>query len=184
MFKTTISGRTLYAAMRATMNEEIGVCRLVRFEHSAHTLTIDGISNTRLHRVEVPAPDGYGEITLKPCDLKRAVKTSAKRVTIDWDGASPAARIESDGKTDEAPVYEGRVPDVPDLLEMGSRAGDDARACGVNPAYLMDACRACEAVGGTMRLEVTGETSPIHVRAVNGKRGTFRGIIMPVRLDY
>lgn len=150
-FCATVDGRTLHAAMRATMQDD--VCRLVRFEHWGQTLTIDGISNTRIHRVEVPAPDGFGEITLKPCDLKRAVKTTAKRVTIEWDGESPAARIESDGRTDEAPVYEGRVPNVAHLLEMRGRDGDDARACGANPAYLMDACRACEAVGGTMRLD-------------------------------
>ena len=68
--------------------------------------------------------------------------------------------------------------------ECGNVANYYGTACGVNPAYLMDACRACEAVGGSMRLEITGETSPIHVRAVNGKRGTFRGVIMPLRLDY
>lgn len=184
MFKTTISGRTLYVAMRAALTDDAGSCRLVRFEHWGGALTVDGISNCRIHRIEAPSPDGYGELTLRPWDLKSAVKTSAKRVTIEWDGASPSATIDADGKISEAPVYEGRVPDVAHLLEMGSRAGDEARACGVNPAYLMDACRACEAVGGSMRLEVTGETSPIHVRAVNGKRGTFRGIIMPVRLDY
>ena len=176
--KATTSGRILWAAMRAAMSDTLPH-DMMFLRHDGRTLTIDGVSAVRIHRVTVEDPDGYGEVFLHASSLKRAVKPSAKSVAIEWDGDSRTATVTADGVASNVDTYGGREPGVASFLEPIEPEETAGRIL-VNPAFIADAAKACEAVGGHMRMEVPGQFRPMRITSA-GRNGSFTGILMPMR---